>query len=175
MTLVPAVCTDCGHRFGTPFPFLGPNATRVTITGSTAECPRCHGRAQIFDASFNIDQGRIEMLSGPEWSWELVRSLNQALRTAVQNPLPNPLAPVAEASPELAEMIAASVAEGLNRSARKNTSKNRRRLTQGVLVALYTLMATDPGTVGRNLETIRTGVEWILQWVAQHGSVPPMG
>jgi hypothetical protein len=170
---LPAECTQCGHRFQPERGISIDESSNITIGQYTTRCPECHGIARGLSGTFNVKSGAIEMLEGPDWSWDLVAGLGLALRRAVTEDLPDPLAPVVRASPEFAAQVTAAVVSGLQNSPVKATSKNRRKLTKRVLAALGGLLMFDYENTEQNLLVIKTSVEFVLRYVAQHGAVPP--
>ena len=50
---VPALCENCGYRF-TSRMFHFENATDVTLTGCSESCPRCGGRANLQDGTYDF-------------------------------------------------------------------------------------------------------------------------
>lgn len=54
------------------------------------------------EGRFNVTDGAINMISGPQWSWDLVEELRLTLRQIVEDPPADPIAPIAKVSPALA-------------------------------------------------------------------------
>ncbi|MGC5223261.1 hypothetical protein ACPW96_11805 [Micromonospora sp. DT81.3] len=76
-----AQCANCGHEFESRLINFGPGVPAIRMTvGSVAEtCPRCGGRARTMEGQFNMDsQGRVDVLSGPQWTRDLVVRMTPA-------------------------------------------------------------------------------------------------
>ena len=174
MVGMPARCTHCGHQFldNDNIVFEG-DATDVVVNAAQTVCPKCGALAQYVQGRMNVQDGGFEMLSGPQWSWDLVDELRLTLKRAPKEDPANPLRPVATVDPQVADAIDHAVREGLHRSAVKNTSKNRKKLTRGVLMALFAVLSYDYGNTEQNVLTVRSTAEAVLRYVAHHGAIPP--
>lgn len=76
---MPAQCSRCGKRFQPQGGIYIENATNITFSNTTTSCPECGGVAYYVEGNLNVVAGAIEMVAGPEWSWDLVRRLGLAL------------------------------------------------------------------------------------------------
>lgn len=154
---MPAKCSRCGYEFA-------PNAIRVaegvrdfTVSNVTVNCPRCGALdARMLEGQLNVRDGAFEMVSGPQWSWDLIDSLRGGLREIVEEQPQDPIRALAKVNPEVAEDVQAAT-QGMSRKAKL-----------AVLSALLTLLATDYATVEHNLEAVAR----FLGYVFTHGAPP---
>ena len=105
MVAIPARCTSCGHTFQPQSGIFIESSTHVTMSNNTTICPRCGGRAKFIEGRFNVTDGAIELLSGPQWSFDLVEGLRLTLRRIVDERPADPVAAVGVVAPVLASDI----------------------------------------------------------------------
>lgn len=75
-----AVCPNCGNKFES-YAIGGRNSYGTTVINGREQCPRCGAMARTMEGSFKFDdRGEVTMLSGPQWSFELVREMQQRMR-----------------------------------------------------------------------------------------------
>ncbi|WP_426303026.1 hypothetical protein [Arthrobacter sp. R-11] len=52
---------------------------KVSITGGIVSCPRCGADSKMMEGTFSFRDGLIEMLSGPQWTRDIVDEARRAL------------------------------------------------------------------------------------------------
>lgn len=100
---MPARCNSCGHTFQGGID-IG-TATNLRMGQNTTSCPRCGSNAHLIEGTMNVADGAIEMLSGPQWSWDLIDELRLTLRRIVENSPAEPISPVRQIAPALARDV----------------------------------------------------------------------
>lgn len=105
MVGVPARCTRCGLAF-TDSGIEVSDSRDMQFSSNMTDCPNCGAPARILDGRFHVVDEGIVMLSGPQWSWDLVSELRLALRRIVEERPADPVAELAKTSPELATEVA---------------------------------------------------------------------
>lgn len=113
MGSVPLTCRICGYvSTNNRGIHIAPGVTDVTISNAFGEsCPNGHGPMQFLQGTMDGGKGLPVLKSGPAWSWDLLRSLDNALRYAQDNMHSRPdesMRRLTELSPEIAQLIAAS-------------------------------------------------------------------
>ncbi|MGM7777507.1 hypothetical protein ACSVHC_16030 [Arthrobacter sp. KNU-44] len=58
------------------------NVFNVTIVGGAEHCPTCGGPAQTMQGTFDMENGAIEMLSGPDWTRAMLASIRDSVAEA---------------------------------------------------------------------------------------------
>lgn len=99
----PARCTQCGLLFEQPNLIGGTGGAQVTFSNVGTNCPRCGGLAQVLDGTYSLQDGLMELVSGPQSTVELFRTLEaviQQSRAKGDSP-EQTAAKVAEAAPWL--------------------------------------------------------------------------
>lgn len=159
MPLLPARCTRCGHQFQPEGGiFVADGSMRNTFSNNSVRCPQCGGRALFVEGELNVVDGGIEMLSGPQWSWDLVEELRLSLKRAIDT----------NHDPTGALESVPEVQNAFRRATKGRGRRFKRRIAQAVLAALF----ADFGQAERNADTVLKGVLGLLRFVAEHGHLP---
>jgi hypothetical protein len=156
--VAPARCLRCGLQFQGSGIRIDGDVQDLTLGPNTETCPRCGGRAQIVEGVFNVQAGGFEMVSGPDWSWDLIENLRLGLRRIVDEEPADPVRELAK--------VDATFAKDVKQATRGLT----RRQKLAVMGALWGALNTDYSTIEANVEAVLK----VLQYVASHGSVPPL-
>lgn len=94
-------CQSCGHVSDSGI-FVHDGVDATTMSGYGGQCPACGGDAELLTGVVNVTRaGDLEMVSGPQWSWDLVRELGSTLRRVVEERPADPIAPIETVVPEL--------------------------------------------------------------------------
>ena len=154
--LMPAECTACGRRWQPANGIWIEDATQATFQGNTySGCPDCGGSARFVDGTFDVADGAIDMISGPQWSWELVDALRLALQRTVAD----------ETDPGTA--IAAVVPE-VGHDFEVATRGKSREFKLGVAAFVFGLITADYD----NVVSLIRSIEIAFRYVGEHGSLP---
>lgn len=78
---------------------------RVTLSDVTENCPRCGQPAVVMEGTFNSSAEHIEVLSGPEWSRELVNRMQVRFRE-IEKIASSVRIPDAEADAKIQQILA---------------------------------------------------------------------
>ncbi|MCM0622521.1 hypothetical protein [Nocardioides bruguierae] len=104
----------------------------------------------------NVALGGVEMVAGPQWSWDLVEELRLTLRRVVETRPADPDAVVAGTSPELAEQARVATS-GWSRSDK---------------LSLYTLILVAITADYSNVATVAAAVQALFHHVMTTGKLP---
>jgi hypothetical protein len=75
MPRVPAYCLKCEFAFKSDAISIS-NATNITLTGNTVNCPKCGGTANIVDGNFNENGSGLEIISAPQVTYDVFAALS---------------------------------------------------------------------------------------------------
>lgn len=155
------------------------------MSGNHVTCPRCGQLADIVDGTFNVSDGAIELVAGPQWSVDVIEAVGLALRKIVDKLPEDPLAEVASASPEVAAQMSAAVDAMQRRSPRTSRRTLAIKLSRWLLVTLasagvgvvvteaYDSVSGAPGPASP--EQVRQIFREELKRVQMSGSLPRVG
>lgn len=177
MVLIPGRCQRCGRSVAdVPLIDIEGTVTNLEVGSAVqvAGCVYCGGDVQAIEGRMHVTDGAIEMVSGPQWSWDLVEALGLALKQVVERQPADPIAAVAETSPLFASQIELAVGRALDQSWKKPSRSRRRELAFATIGAILTLLNTDGQLVRHNAEEVKDAVADVLQYVAEHGEAPTL-
>lgn len=115
MVAIPAYCTHCGLVFRRHnLVALGGGAV-VTMSDNVTSCPRCGHDAKIVDGSFDILNGTLQLISGPDITRDILASFRDLADRAQKNEISPEQAVVAatELNPILGDIMAQFMKIGL--------------------------------------------------------------
>lgn len=78
----PAFCPACGAIFPSPISIGG---GQVTLIGNVTNCPRCGSTANILDGVFTATEGVLQVLAGPQFTRNVVRTLAILVERVAKN------------------------------------------------------------------------------------------
>lgn len=176
MVALPAVCTRCGHKFQAKG-FGEPTLIDAKFDDNFVSCEACGGPAKLVDGVFSTVDGAIDMKSGPQWSLDLINELRIGLAEIVKHPPADSLAAVAEINPPLGAALAEARDAGLEAVGKSESKSLRQKLGQQMTSRLYQfVLGLVAGDVVNELgmEQFARNLAHLCQYVATHGSVPPL-
>ena len=81
--IIPALCTNCHFLFSArTLTFV--DCKNVYLEGNQEKCPNCGKLANIIDGTFNILNGALELISGPDISREMLFRFAQLVNRAIE-------------------------------------------------------------------------------------------
>lgn len=81
-TAIPAHCGQCGALFATTGIVALRAGAQVTFSGCGMRCPRCGGGASILDGTFERTSSALRLLSGPQFTKEVLRAFGALIEQA---------------------------------------------------------------------------------------------
>ncbi|MEX0426791.1 hypothetical protein AB3X52_04090 [Nocardioides sp. DS6] len=164
MVSIPARCARCGYTFQPSGGIWIEGATNVTFSNNTVNCPRCGGRAQFIDGTFDVVDGSIAMRSGPAWSWDVVESLRLTLVRIVEDQPEDPVAAVETTNPRIAGML---------RRATTGWSRGEIMSLLSLLLSVLSWQGATPADIKQWMTDAEQAVVQLIEQSAQEG--PPPG
>lgn len=161
MTALPGRCVRClrpatGHGGVHLSDVVDFRASDNILKGG---CSHCGGDVQLLEGRLNVVDGAFEMLSGPDWSWEVVEQLKLRLRRAAQ-----------EGNADAVRDVDPTFANTLERATRDWPKLSRRDL----FFALYLALDTDYGNWGENLGAVKAAALALIRFAVETGHPPPI-
>lgn len=72
-------CNHCGHTFESALANLMGASVRASLSGNRESCPSCGKIARVMEGEFFITPEGTEMLSGPQWTRDMLERIAQQL------------------------------------------------------------------------------------------------
>lgn len=164
--MMPAECRRCGSVFLTRLPFAGNFAAH--FSGNFTNCVRCGGPAQILDGTYELSEGVVRLLSGPEATVETLRAIEAAL-TRFREGRSTP----AETKRDIDE-VAPTFGAWLGRFATEPTLLAAMLTSLATIIAPLVTVGAMMLTSGPDANEVRTIVEQAVeQALRQHQQVRP--
>ncbi len=126
MAFIPAFCTNCQSLFASRLFVLDGDVKGLTLEGNQEPCPKCNSMAHVVDGSFDVTNGMLKMISGPELTADIMQRFGYIADLAIRN----------EITPQLFEERAAEITPALGELAKKINSAPS-KLTVLILLMFY--------------------------------------
>lgn len=81
MAGVPAYCPSCKSSFISNL-FDISESLNISLAGNLVPCPNCPGTARVIDGTISVKNEKLELISGPKWSYEVLDRLRAAAEKA---------------------------------------------------------------------------------------------
>ena len=85
MPRLPVVCEHCDHRFDSRWLDLGNNIANLTLYGNSETCPNCKKQTGLLEGRFNIHDGVIELIGGPQVTIEALKKIQEIFDSSDKN------------------------------------------------------------------------------------------
>ncbi|UUP19520.1 hypothetical protein [Nitratireductor thuwali] len=82
MASIPGHCHHCGCIFDGRGGIHIENSSNITVSGSRMTCPNCGKMANLVDGTFNERAGRLELVSGPPITRDILSHLQHLVAAA---------------------------------------------------------------------------------------------
>lgn len=175
MANIPARCRQCGHVWDGAGAVGLTGGANVVNYGSTTQCPKCGGPADLADGHFTTDSDDdLVIVDGPQWSHDFIESLRSTLPAIVEeNPRDIAAAVAQKVDAQLGATIADAVDAGLAAQGKPTNQRRRHQLAKRVVYGLIALVAFDYTGAVDNVTWVAERAQMLFEYVAQHGDVPP--
>jgi hypothetical protein len=104
---VPVYCPHCGALFSSRAFHFGGNVRNLRLEGNRETCVNCGQLANIVDGTFDISEGVLSLISGPQFTRDVLKAFAELVQRAVNREItPAELQEQAEAiDPELGRAV----------------------------------------------------------------------
>ena len=79
MSSLPVVCEHCGHHFDSRLLKFGNNITNLTLYENSERCPNCEKLTGLLEGRFNIHDGIIELIDGPQVTVDALKKIQEII------------------------------------------------------------------------------------------------
>ncbi len=79
MSNLPVICEHCGKLFYSKMLRIGKFITDLTLFGNSERCPNCKKMTGLLEGRFNIHDGIIELIDGPQVTVEALRKIQEII------------------------------------------------------------------------------------------------
>ena len=106
----PAYCSHCGTLFQSRLIGISPGARieSLTLSGNQETCPNCGRMADVVDGVFNAYDDVLELISGPQFTREILRAFSELIEKAAKQEITEDelQKQAAEIDPDLGKAVA---------------------------------------------------------------------
>jgi len=85
MSNLPVICEHCGNLFHSKLLSPGKKVTNLSLYGNLETCPKCKKQTGLLEGRFNIHNGVIELIDGPQVTVDALKKIQEIIDSFDEN------------------------------------------------------------------------------------------